>query len=124
MFFNGNSFGTTFGYSDLENDDFGFDGYPSEETGGGPSTQAAQASGFDLDPTLSGLSVEEIEKWWLAPRSDGDAGQYAGSTLLDPCVAQAGYVSGSNTGESCRSLSLTINKGLNTNSSPISRFRF
>jgi len=92
---------------------FGPDAYPFETDGGEPSTRVAQASGSDLGLALDNLSTDEIENWWLAPKPDGGAGQYMGSTLLDsswgefvgPYDTQAGYsprTTESNTGESYR----------------------
>lgn len=98
---------TIYGGSIPDNNELGFDGYPFEATNAGPST-------------LDGLSAGEIENWWLAPNSDGNAGQYAGSTLLDAFRdepaglydTQYGYTlgtAGANTSESHSSLSSVTN---------------
>jgi len=78
--------------------------YPFEMTNGEASNiGAAQTRESDLD-ALDNLSTAEIENWWLAPKSNGDAGQYAGSTLLDSswseftggCGSQPGPIPGTN----------------------------
>ena len=137
MFFNDdNDFaGANFVYSIPEKSNFGFSGYHLEETNGEPSARATQTGGFDLDATVSGFGTAEDESWWLGPGSDGGAGQYAGSTLLNPSYDefaglydfQAGYISGSNgshTGESCCSISPAMGMVLNASSSPRRRSRF
>jgi len=111
MYFDNNFAGANaFGYPTL-----GPNTYPFETAGGEPSTSAARTSGSDLDPALDTLSTAEIENWWLAPKQDGGASQYMGSTLLDSSWdefaglydTQAGYMSGtveSNSGKSHRPL--------------------
>ena len=69
MFFNNNFADTTFGYPVSDDINLDFNNYPLEATNGG----------FDLDS----LSAAEIEAWWLAPKLDGNASQYCGSTLLE-----------------------------------------
>jgi len=102
MLFNNNTFaGPNFGYPMPENNDFGVNGYPLEVANDEPSPRAAWAG--EIDP-LAGLSAAEIEAWWLAPRPEGDASQYLGSTLLphsgiDPYGFQPEPTSGVNMGE-------------------------
>jgi len=79
MFFNNNFEGLNSGYSMPEDNNFSVNGYPLEVANGEPSPRAAWAGGID---PLAGLSAAEIEAWWLAPRPEGDASQYMGSTLL------------------------------------------
>jgi len=97
MFFNNNLADTTSGYPIPDDNSLEFNDYPLEATNGG----------FNLD----GLSAAEIEAWWLAPKPDGNAGQYSGSTLLefsgnnlagshDTQSGQATGTSGVTTGES------------------------
>jgi len=118
MFFNNNDNfdGGNFGYSMPENNDLGFNGYPPEVNYNGPSTSVTPASGFDL----AALSTAEIEDWWLSSGPEGDAGQYAGNTLLGPPGDELADTYGSkpgpafglngfNTGESCLSLSSVVN---------------
>ena len=112
MFFTNNFADAGFDYSTLENTNFDIDDYPLEATNGESSTSATQAGGLELDPTLTGLNMAEIEDWWLAPRSDGATAQYTGSTLLDYPYdefagvygSQASPVSGTDTSESLLSL--------------------
>jgi len=129
MYFNDNSAGTNdFGYPTP-----GSNTYPFETAGGESSTSVAQTSGSDLDPTLDTLSTAEIENWWLAPKQDGGAGQYTGSTLLDSSWGefaglydtQAGCMSGtveSKTGKSyrpsltqCSTLIIALDDGFGLN---------
>ena len=104
MFDNNDFANTTYGDSIQDNNELGFNGYPFEATNAGPST-------------LDGLSAREIENWWLAPNPNGNAGQYAGSTLLDafrdePVGLYDTYTlgtAGANTSESYCSLSSVTN---------------
>ena len=127
MYFNNNNennlYGANFGYLMPEYNDFGYNGHPFEVTNGEPSARAAQASGYDL----TGLSMAEIEAWWLASGSGDDAGQYLGSTLL-PSGSELAGAYGShtgpisnnntfNTGESYFSLSSVTNTVLNAGNS-------
>ena len=118
---------TTFGYPTPEDNGLGPTAdYPSEVTNGGPSTYTAQTGGSDPETTMNNLSAAEIERWWLASKSDGGAGQYAGSTLLDsrnefagPYDTQIGYAPGTNeshTGESHHSPSSVTIPKLNADS--------
>ena len=113
-------FDPTFDFSIPSNAELGFDGYPFEVTNGEPSTRTAQTGGFDPEAAFNNLDAAGIENWWLAPRSDGDANQYAGSALLDSFQdepagsygTQTGYAlgtDGANTGESHCSLSSVMN---------------
>lgn len=97
MFFNNNFADTTSGYPTPDDINLDFNNYPQEATD----------DRFDLDS----LSTAEIEAWWLAPKPDGNAGQYSGSTLLefsgndltgshDSQSGQATGISGVTTGES------------------------
>ena len=107
MFDNNDFANTTYGGSIPDNNELDFNGYPIEATNAGPST-------------LDGLSAAEIDNWWLAPNPNGNAGQYAGSTLLDAFRdeptgsydTQYGYTvgtAGANTSESYCSLSSVTN---------------
>jgi len=82
MFFNNGFADLHSGYSILEDNNFGLDGYPLDFTYGEPSADAAWAGGFDLDGTLAGPSTAEIENWWLEPRPEGDANEHLGNTPL------------------------------------------
>ena len=101
-------FDPTFDFSIPGNEELGFNGYPFEVTNGEPSTRATQTGGFDPEAALNNLDAAGIENWWLAPRSDGDASQYAGSALLNSSQneltgwydTQIGYPLGANTSES------------------------
>ena len=119
--------GATFDYLVPENNDLGLTGYPFEVTNGGPSTR--ETSGSYFDTSLAGLSTQEIVEWWLGPKSDCRADQYAGSTLLDcsrdefagPYDSQIGDAPGSNgfnSGESYHTPSCVVNTGLDANTSP------
>ena len=102
--FSNNSASVNPGYLTPGNGNSGFNECPLEVTSDQPPARAVQTSGFDFDATLAGLSMAEIEDWWLGPKPDGGAGQYTGSTLLDsPCNEfatpynfQAGHISGTN----------------------------
>jgi len=72
MFFSNSFANTTSGYPIPDNGSLSFNGNLFEVTNDGPS----DSSGF------GSLSAAEIEDWWLAPKSDGNADQYLGSTLL------------------------------------------
>ena len=113
-------FDPTFDFSIPDNDELGFNGYPFEGTNGEPSTRAAQTGGFDPEAALNDLDAAGIENWWLAPRSDGDASRYAGSTLLNSFQnelpgsydTQTGYaleIDGASTSASHCSLSSVMN---------------
>ena len=126
MFFNNNIAAANSGHSISENNAPNFNGHLLEATNGGPSTSATQASGFNLDATLDGLSTAEIEDWWLGPRPDGGAEQYTGSTLLHSPYDESarGYglqtepVPSTDNGEPhCNQLSI-VNTTFNANSSP------
>ena len=78
MFFNNNFANTTSGYPVPDNKSLGFNGNLFEVTNDGP----LDCSGFGLGAGIGSLSAAEIEDWWLAPKPDGNAGQYLGSTLL------------------------------------------
>ena len=83
MFINSNEFADpNSGFPILENNNFGFNGYPLEPTYGEPPADAAWSDRFDLDATAAGPSTAEIENWWLAPRPEGNANKYLGNTLL------------------------------------------
>ena len=125
MFFN-NFTAANFGYSIPENNSSDFNGYHFETANGGHSTSATQASGFNPDATLDGLSTAEIEDWWLGPRPDGGAEQYTGSTLLHSSHDEStgGYgletelAPSTDNGEShCMLLSI-VNVAFNANGSP------
>ena len=121
MIFGKNSTNASFGYPTSEDNNSGFSGYPFEVTNGESSTSAAQASGLEL----AGLSTAEIEDWWLAPRSNGGAWEYSGSTLLDYSCdgftgaygSQTGSTSGSDTGESHRRLWSVVSMTFNADNS-------
>ena len=90
MFSSNNFASANPGYLTPENGTPDFNDSPLEATSDGPSPCSTQTSGFDFDATLAGLSMAEIEDWWLGPEPDGGAGQYTGSTLLDsPCNESA-----------------------------------
>jgi len=99
MFPNNYFAGANFGFG---NSNLDFGSYPFEMTNSEASTSAAQTRS-DLD-ALDDFSTAEIENWWLAPKSNGDAGQYAGSTLLESswnefaggCRSQPGPIPGTN----------------------------
>jgi len=83
------------GYSIPENNNFGLNSHPLELTHGGPSADAAWAGGLNLDGTVTGPSIAEIENWWLAPRPEGDANEYLGSTLLESFGGEYAGICGS-----------------------------
>jgi len=131
MFFDNNNIsGPNFGYPMPENNDLGFGGYDSEVNYGEPSTHATPADGFDL----AALRTAEIEDWWLASGLEGDAGQYTGSTLLNPADGDLAGASGSqpgqtysydfNTGEPYFSLPPAVNAVFNADNSHRQRLRF
>ena len=103
MFFNTNFTGAGFDCSTPENANSDFNGYPYEVVNGASLSSSALVSGLELDPTLAGLDMAEIEDWWLAPKSDCAASQYTGSTVLEySCNEFAGvyaFQTGNNTGE-------------------------
>ena len=118
VFFNNNFADNTSGYPIPDNNSFGFNGYPFEITNGG----------FDLETGTDGLSAAEIEDWWLAPKPDGNASQYLGSTFLEsfrnelagPYDSRAGQTpgtSGVNTSESYCGLSSVVDRVFTANNS-------
>ena len=125
MIFGNNFSNTHFGYPTPEDNNSGFNGYSFEVTNGESSTSAARAGGLELNPTLAGLSTADIEDWWLAPKSDGDAGEYSGSALLNYSwngsagvhVSYTGPTSGPDTGEPRRSPLSVVNMIFNADNS-------
>lgn len=117
--------GANFGYSIPVENSSSFGSYTSEATNCEPSTSTAQVSGSNLDATVAGPSIVEIEDWWLGPRSDGVVGYYTGSTLLDSSQAefargygfQTGSILDTDTGESHSSLLSVVNVMSNANNS-------
>jgi len=110
----------------FDNDNLGFGGYPFEMANGEASTGVTRTHESDLD-ALNDFSTAEIENWWLAPESNGDASQYVGSTLLDPsrsesaggCGSQPGPIPRTNgSGESYPNPSSVTNTVFNANNSP------
>jgi len=122
MFFNNNFADAASGYPVSDNKSLGLNGNLFEVTNDGPS----DCSGIGLGAGIGGLSAAEIEDWWLAPKPDGNAGQYLGSTLLgafrnelaSPHDSQTGLTPGTSgviTSESYCSLLSTTCRVFNAN---------